>query len=98
MKEKNLWDAILEYLDESDIDLSYRKYYDAWPVISGVRLSSCTRLSSIRDLERKKIHVTPSSLSARSLLKLEEKGIMKRWNEMFPEKKIEKIVILTARP
>lgn len=98
MSEKNLWDAVLEFLEEYDIDLSFREYYDAWPLICGINLSSCTKLTSIKDLDNGKIYVTPSSLSSKSLLKINEKSIMKRWNERFPDKKIERIVILNAKP
>lgn len=97
VKEKNLWEAVEEFLKENNLDISYVEYYKAWPVISGARLSSATKIASLRDLDRKKIYVTPSSLSVKSLLKLEEKSIIKRWNEMFPEKKIEKIVVLPPR-
>ncbi len=98
MSEKNLWDAMTEFLKEYNIDLSFQKYFDAWPLICPVSLSSCTRLSSIRDLDNKKIYVTPSSLSSKSLLKMEEKNIIRKWNERFPDKKINKIVILNAKP
>lgn len=96
--EKNLWDAVLEFLGEMDVDLSFQKYYRSWPVIAGPRLSSCTRLSSLKDLDNGRIYVTPSSISAKSLLKIDEKAVMARWNEMFPDKKIKKIGILTAKP
>ncbi len=98
VKEKNLWEAVEEFLKESNIDLSYIDYYKAWPVISGINLSSCTKLSSLKDIEKKKIYVEAQSLSAKSLLKLEEKNVIKRWNDMFPNKKIEKIVVLSGRP
>lgn len=98
MSEKNLWDAMMEFMSEYNIDLSFQEYFDAWPVICGPSLSSCTRLNSIGDLEKGKIYVTPSSLSSKSLLKMNEKNIITRWNERFPDKKIEKIVILNAKP
>lgn len=96
--EKNLWDAVLEFLGEMNVDLSFQEYFRSWPVIAGPRLSSCTRLSSLKDLDSGKIYVTPSSLSAKSLLRMEEKGVIERWNEMFPDKKIKKICVLTAKP
>ena len=96
--EKNLWDAMLELFGEMDIDLSFREYFRSWPVIAGPRLSSCTKLSSLRELESGKIYVTPSSISAKSLLKMEEKGVISRWNEMFPDKKIKKIGVLNSKP
>ncbi len=96
--EKNLWDAVLEFLEESNIDLSFREYFSSWPVVAGARLSSCTRLSSLRDLDSGKIYVTPSSLSAKSLLRMEEKAVIERWNERFPDKKIKKIAVLKAKP
>ena len=46
-EEKNLWDSIVEYLDEIHLDYSRQKYFSAWPVIAGVRLSSCTRLEKV---------------------------------------------------
>ncbi len=98
IKEKSLWEAIEESLKESNIDLSFFIYYKAWPVIAGARLSSSLKLTSIKNLDKKTIHVTPSSISVRSLLKLEEKGIIKRWNDMFPDKKIEKIIVLPCKP
>lgn len=98
VKVKNLWDAVEEFLKESNIDLSYVDYYKAWPVISGMNLSSCTKLTSLKDLEKKKIYVSATSLSAKSLLKLEERNVIKRWNEIFPDKKIDKIVIVSSRP
>ena len=98
MKEKNLWDAMEEFFSEYDIDLSFERYFSSWAVIAGPRLSSCTRISSLKELDRGRISVTPVSLSAKSLLKMEEKNIIKRWNDIFPDKKIEKITVLAARP
>lgn len=98
MKEKNLWDAMEEFFREYDIDLSFEKYFSSWSVIAGPRLSSCTRLTSLKDLDRGRISVTPVSLSAKSLLRIEEKNVIRRWNDIFPDKKIEKITVLSARP
>lgn len=96
--EKNLWEAMLEFLDESGIDLSFQEYFRSWPVVAGARLSSCTKLASLKDLDCGRIYVTPSSLSAKSLLKMEEKAVIERWNERFPDKKIKKITVLKAKP
>lgn len=98
MQEKNLWDAMEEFFKEYNIDLSFERYFSSWSVVAGPRLASCTRLSSLRDLDKGRISVTPVSLSAKSLLKMEEKNVIKRWNDLFPDKKIEKITVLTARP
>ncbi len=97
IKDKSLWEALVESLKENNIDMSYFEYYKAWPVIAGPRLSASLKLTSTKNLDKKTIHVTPSSISVRSLLKLEEKGIIKRWNDMFPDKKIEKIIVLPCR-
>lgn len=97
VKDKNLWQAMEEFFLENNLDLSYVEYYKAWPVISGIRLSSSTKLTSLRDLDKKKIYITPSSTSVKALIKLEESNIIKRWNNMFPHKKIEKIVVLPPR-
>lgn len=98
IKEKDLWEALEESFRKNNIDLSYFEYYKAWPVIAGPKLSSSLKLTSIKNLDKKTIHVTPSSISVRSLLKLEEGNILKRWNDMFPDKKIEKIIVLPCRP
>lgn len=97
VKDKNLWEAMEEFFIENKLDLSYVEYYKAWPVISGVRLSSSTKLTSLRDLDKKKIYITPSSTSVKTLIKIDEINIIKRWNSMFPDKKIEKIVVLPPR-
>ena len=98
IKEKNIWEAIEESLKESNIDLSYFEYYKVWPVITGPKLSSSLKLTSTKNLDKKIIHVTPSSISVKSLLKLEEKNIIKRWNDIFPDKQIEKIIVLPCKP
>ncbi len=98
IKEKNIWEAIEEALRENNVDMSYFEYYKAWPVIAGPKLSSSLKLTSTKNLDKKTIHVTPSSISVRSLLKLEEKNIIKRWNDMFPDKQIEKIIVLPCKP
>lgn len=98
IKEKNIWEAIEEALRENNVDMSYFEYYKAWPVIAGAKLSSSLKLTSTKNLDKKTIHVTPSSISVRSLLKLEEKNIIKRWNDMFPDKQIEKIIVLPCKP
>ena len=98
IKEKNIWEAIEESLKENNIDLSYFEYYKVWPVITGPKLSSSLKLTSTKNLDKKIIHVTPSSISVKSLLKLEEKNIIKRWNDIFPDKQIEKIIVLPCKP
>ncbi len=93
MHDKTIWDGVLEYLKENNIDISSLEFFKAWPVIAGIRLSSCTRLISVKDIKMGKIYVSPSSLSAKSLLKIEEKRIISDWNKLFPSSKINKVVI-----
>ena len=91
-EEKNLWGSIEEYVYEIHLDYSRQKYFSAWPVIAGVRLSSCTRLEKV-DTEKGKITVRPNSLSSRSLLLMEKKRIIEDWNRMFPSFPIKEVVI-----
>ncbi len=98
MKDKTLWDGVLEYLRENNIDISFHKYYEAWPIISGIRLSSCTKIASLKDLNKGILYVLPSSLSSKSLLKMEEKRIVNTWNQFFPENRINKIVAVKYKP
>ena len=56
VEEKTLWNGIEEYLKSNNIDFSRQKYFSSWPVIAGVRLSSCTKLDSF-DLKKGKIYV-----------------------------------------
>lgn len=91
-EEKTLWTGIKEYLESNNIDFSRQKYFSSWPVIAGVRLSSCTRLDSI-DLKKERIYVKANSLSSRSLLTMEKARIIKDWNTMFPDARIKEIVI-----
>ena len=98
MRDKTLLDGILEYLKENNIDISFHKYYQAWPIISGIRLSSCTKIASIKDIDKGILYITPSSLSAKSLLLMEEKRIISDWNKAFPDKKLKKLVAVRYRP
>lgn len=93
MQDKTIWDGVLEYLEEKNIDITYLEFHKAWPVIAGIRLSSCTRLTSVKDIKMGIIYVSPSSISVRSLLKMEEKRIINDWNKIFPSYKINKVVI-----
>lgn|SRR5574344_628298 len=91
-EEKTLWNGIKEYLEENNIDYSRQKYFSSWPVIAGIRLSSCTRLHSV-DIKKGRIYVKANSLSARSLLTMEKARIIKDWNTMFPSSPIKEIVV-----
>ena len=82
VEEKTLWNGIEEYLKSNNIDFSRQKYFSSWPVIAGVRLSSCTKLDSF-DLKKGKIYVKANSLSSRSLLIMEKTRIIKDWNSFF---------------
>lgn len=93
MQDKTIWDGVLDYLKETNIDISHVEFFKAWPVIAGIRLSSCTRLISVKDIKMGKIYVSASSISAKSLLKMEEKRIIRDWNKIFPSSKINKVVI-----
>ena len=93
MSEKTLWDGIKECLEEYNIDFSRRQFFASWPVIAGVRLSSCTALNRF-DSSKKKIFVSASSLSSKSLLIMEKKRIIEEWNRMFPESQIKDVVVL----
>ncbi len=90
--EKTIWDGIVEYLEEQNIDFSGHRFFRSWPVIAGVRLSSCSYLDKV-DSKKGKIYVKVSSLSSRSLLMVEKKRIIDDWNRMFPETKIKEVVV-----
>lgn len=93
VEEKTLWNGIEEYLKSNNIDFSRQKYFSSWPVIAGVRLSSCTRLDSF-DLKKGKIYVKANSLSSRSLLIMEKTRIIKDWNSFFKDAPIKEIVVV----
>lgn len=92
-EEKTLWNGIEEYLKSNNIDFSRQKYFASWPVISGIKLSSCTKLDSF-DSKKQRIFVKANSLSSRSLLFMEKARIIRDWNTMFPNAKIKEIVIM----
>lgn len=93
VEEKTLWNGIEEYLKSNNIDFSRQKYFSSWPVIAGVRLSSCTKLDSF-DLKKGKIYVKANSLSSRSLLIMEKARIIKDWNSFFKDAPIKEIVVV----
>ena len=93
VEEKTLWNGIEEYLKSNNIDFSRQKYFSSWPVIAGVRLSSCTKLDSF-DLKKGKIYVKANSLSSRSLLIMEKTRIIKDWNYFFKDAPIKEIVVV----
>ena len=93
VEEKTLWNGIEEYLKSNNIDFSRQKYFSSWPVIAGVRLSSCTKLDSF-DLKKGKIYVKANSLSSRSLLIMEKTRIIKDWNSFFIYAPIKEIVVM----
>ena len=93
VEEKTLWNGIEEYLKSNNIDFSRQKYFSSWPVIAGVRLSSCTKLDSF-DLKKGKIYVKANSLSSRSLLIMEKTRIIKDWNSFFKDTPIKEIVVV----
>ena len=93
VEEKTLWNGIEEYLKSNNIDFSRQKYFSSWPVIAGVRLSSCTKLDSF-DLKKGKIYVKANSLSSRSLLLMEKTRIIKDWNSFFFFSLIKEIVVV----
>ena len=93
VEEKTLWNGIEEYLKSNNIDFSRQKYFSSWPVIAGVRLSSCTKLDSF-DLKKGKIYVKANSLSSRSLLIMEKARIIKDWNSFFKNAPIKEIVVV----
>ena len=93
VEEKTLWNGIEEYLKSNNIDFSRQKYFSSWPVIAGVRLSSCTKLDSF-DLKKGKIYVKANSLSSRSLLIMEKTRIIKDWNSFFKDVPIKEIVVV----
>ena len=93
VEEKTLWNGIEEYLKSNNIDFSRQKYFSSWPVIAGVRLSSCTKLDSF-DLKKGKIYVKANSLSSRSLLIMEKTRIIKDWNSFFKDDPIKEIVVV----
>lgn len=97
MQDKTIWDGVLEYFKEKNIDITYLEFFKAWPVIAGIRLSSCTNLVSIKDIKKGLIYVSASSISAKSLLKMEEKRIICDWNKIFPSSKINKVVITKVK-
>lgn len=92
VEEKTLWDAVKEYMDSNNLDLSRHRYFSAWSVISGVRLSSCTRLEKV-DKAKGRIYVSATSISARSLLTMEKRRILEEWNKMFPDCPIKEVVV-----
>lgn len=92
MNEKTIWDGVMEYFQEANIDINRRRFYEAWPVIAGIHLSSCTQLMKVRT-EEGKIYVKANSLSARSLLMMERKRILVDWNKMFPDAEIKEVVV-----
>ena len=92
-EEKTLWNGIEEYLKSNNIDFSRQKYFSSWPVIAGIRLSSCTRLDSM-ELKKGRIYVKANSLSSRSLLMMERTRIIRDWNTMFPDANIKEIVVV----
>lgn len=93
VEEKTLWNGIEEYLKSNNIDFSRQKYFSSWPVIAGVRLSSCTKLDSF-DLKKGRIYVKANSLSSRSLLIMEKTRIIKDWNSFFNDAPIKEIVVV----
>ena len=93
VEEKTLWNGIEEYLKSNNIDFSRQKYFSSWPVIAGVRLSSCTKLDSF-DSKKGKIYVKANSLSSRSLLIMEKARIIKDWNSFFKDAPIKEIVVV----
>ena len=93
VEEKTLWNGIEEYLKSNNIDFSRQKYFSSWPVIAGVRLSSCTKSDSF-DLKKGRIYVKANSLSSRSLLIMEKTRIIKDWNSFFKDATIKEIVVV----
>lgn len=92
MAEKTIWDGIVEYMEDNGFSLRLKDYFAAWPVIAGYSLSSCTELKKV-DEKNGKIYVYPTSSSARSLLSMQKKRIIKSWNEQFSDFQIKDIVI-----
>lgn len=93
MDEKTLADGLDEILIELNIDKNRYKFFNSWPVIAGVKLSSCTKLNKV-ELSKKKIYVSASSLSSKSLLIMEKNRIIKDWNNMFPNNQIKDILVV----
>ncbi|MBQ0071470.1 MAG: DUF721 domain-containing protein [Spirochaetales bacterium] len=92
MNEKTIWDGVMEYFQEAKIDVNRHRFYEAWPIVAGFQLSSCTQLMKVRP-EEGKIYVKANSLSARSLLMMERKRILVDWNKMFPDAEIKEVVV-----
>ena len=92
-EEKTLWNGIEEYLISNNIDFSRQKFFSSWPVIAGVRLSSCTKLDSV-DLKKSRIYVKANSLSSRSLLIMDKSRIIRDWYTMFPNAHIKEVVVM----
>lgn len=92
MAEKTIWDGVLDYFNETHLDINRRKYYEAWPVVAGINLSSCTHLQSYKP-EEGKIYVKTDSISAKSLLMMQRKRIINDWNKIFPDAEIKEVVV-----
>lgn len=92
MAEKTIWDGVLEYFEENQLDINRRRFYEAWPVVAGFNLSACTHLKSYKP-EEGKIYVVADSISARSLLMMQRKRIVSDWNKMFPDAEIKEVVV-----
>ena len=90
IKVKTLSEELQSFFDNNPEKYAKISMLQAWPAIAGPQLSAVTELKSTTDGV---LTVFTTSASAKSLLLMRKEQIIRDFNKMFPEAKINRILI-----
>lgn len=90
IKVKTLSEELQSFFDNNPEKYAKISMLQSWPAIAGPQLSDVTELKSTTDGV---LTVFTTSASAKSLLLMRKEQIIRDFNKMFPDAKINRILI-----